>query len=639
MKIITMMKELRELQAAEKDQTTTKPETSQATTLQALLETKEVEYAKAQDEISKLQRELELKSKECSGPEEKHEDIKTLFEKNIAELNRTGDPKAAAVLSILNLHDDLKTLRGQISASKDPERTSELKNQLEEKQEELNLKTDVIERLFPNPNIKLRNNLEAKRQELQKQINELKEKNEPQSDLILKVTDQYNKLRHPEREKPSDGQMSATITELRQQLRANEEERSRDQAEIRSLQDQLNQTEAQCSGYEQNLKDLQNDLDTKVKELSSKSDTISSLALQISTLTQQLEDLKKQLRNTASESKIKELQKLIDEKTAELDRKTEELKARSAQPQRILQIIALQAEIEKLANVAENSTDYNKITALQDQMNYLIEGVQDEDNDNTKLMFQILAQQDEIARLKKQEESQTRAELKKIKDLEDDLEDIRNQIQEKTLLLDTSDLRIANLSSQIMELHKKIQPLEDEISDLKEAHSENLEELQKRLNLSKRQLQDSELRLKDADAKNFQSVMEITDLKAKLKQAQRQGSKADKRKVNELEAKIQTQQKENRKLENTNKDLMQEVLELKKCCSVDTKCDDLQRQLQQSQIDADRLQQQLTDKDANLKQLQEQLENQIRENKKLQDDNKSLQAEKNKLEHDNQSKY
>lgn len=156
------------------------------------------------------------------------------------------------------------------------------------------------------------------------------------------------------------------------------------------------------------------------------------------------------------------------------------------------------------------------------------------------LVFQILAQQDEIARLKKQEESQTRVELEKIKGgslsallymlmlfsnlfffntarisnidsvslqgLEDELEEIRNQIREKTLLLDTSDLRIANLcmflsasasnkekshycikirqvfefifcvaASQIMELHNKIQPLEDEISDLKEAHSENLE--------------------------------------------------------------------------------------------------------------------------------------------------------------------
>lgn len=147
------------------------------------------------------------------------------------------------------------------------------------------------------------------------------------------------------------------------------------------------------------------------------------------------------------------------------------------------------------------------------------------------LVFKILAQQDEIARLKKQEESQTQAELKRIKgekqllkfilntfsyilrklkiysvsleDLEKELEDVRNQIREKTLMLDSSDTRISNLckcsarlwsekskyqmaseyekqlclflAAQIMKLHKKIKPLEAEISDLKEANTENLE--------------------------------------------------------------------------------------------------------------------------------------------------------------------
>lgn len=92
----------------------------------------------------------------------------------------------------------------------------------------------------------------------------------------------------------------------------------------------------------------------------------------------------------------------------------------------------------------------------------------------SSVVFQVLAQQDEIARLKKQEERQNKAELEKIKggkqhvqvkfilntfvilrrqnihsvflkELENELENVRNMIQEKTLLLGSSDVRIANL--------------------------------------------------------------------------------------------------------------------------------------------------------------------------------------------------
>ncbi|XP_051254606.1 myosin-2 heavy chain isoform X11 [Dicentrarchus labrax] len=687
------------------------------TKLREQLKEKVEEHSRDQAEIKALLNQLNQTEAQCSSFEHKLKEVKTEFEQKIVQLNRTGDSKAALILNVINLHDDLKTLRELISTSDNPERISELQRQLEEKQEDLNSKTADIERLIPNPKIiltiielqneiwdlqkkaanettsgrikalqnrvdglmteiddrddnntklvlkiinlqsqaeqlkrqlldlqklgttqatQLRSDLETTRKELQKYVNELNEKNQTNARLILTVTDLHKQLRNIEREKQSEGQAaSATITKLREQLKEKVEEHSRDQAEIKALLNQLNQTEAQCSNFEHKLKDLQNDLDAKMKELQSRSDTVTSLALQISTLTLQLEELKRQLQNTDSETKIKELQKIIDEKTNELDKKTEELKARSAQPQRLLQIITIQTEIEKLANVATTDADYIKIKTLTDHQNYLIDGIQDENNENTKLMFKILAQQEEIVRLKKQKEAQAQAELERIKDLENELEDIRTQIKDKTLVLDSSDMRISNLSAQIMELHKKIKPLEDEISYLKEENAENVEELQKRLDLSKRQLQDSELRLKDADAVNFNSMMEIADLRAKLKAARKLGSKVATQNINELEQQTQTQQRENKKLENTNKDLKQEIKELKMCCNdANTQCDDLQRQLQQSQEDADRLQQQLHEKDANLKQLQQELDKQTTENNNLQYEYSSLQDEKDKLEKD-----
>ncbi|KAM7378847.1 hypothetical protein PAMP_004442 [Pampus punctatissimus] len=677
-------------------------------TLQTLLQTKQREYAKAQIEIKELQMKLQLKSKECSGHEERFQEVKYEYEQKIAELNRTGDYKTALVLNVINLHEDLNALKDLISTTEDPDRISELKNQLEEKQDKLLSMNADIDRLIANSGIiltiielqdeirglqkkaanettqevkelqnrvqglisqmdyrdhknikillkililqsqvrhlselqtlqrtegisvELTNELAAKKKQLQKYVSEVNERNQSDAKLILTITNLHNRLRNIEKGKYHDAQTTSTISDLKEQLKAKEEKHSRDQAEIKVLQTKLNQTEAQCSSVVQKLKDLQNDLDDKMKELQSKSDSVTSLALQVSTLTVQLEELKKQLQNTEFKTKIQELQKIIEEKNKELEKKTEELKARSAQPQRILQIIAIQTEIEKLVNVATNDT------VLQDQLNYLIDGIQDENNENTKLMFQMLAQQDEIARLKKQGESQTQAQLERIKELENDLEDIRSQIKEKTRVLDSSDLRIANLTTQIMELHKKVKPLEEEISALKQENAESV------------------------------AVMEIAELRAQLKAAQIKTPKE--KNIKELEKQLLTQQRENRNLKSTNKDLKQEVEELKMCCNVNNDCEDLEsqlqqsqqdtahlqrsleeqmtennklqleysnleRQLKQSQVDNDYLQQELKKRDVNLTQQHEMIEELIVENHKLQDAYKNLENEKNKLEH------
>ncbi|XP_034469722.1 putative leucine-rich repeat-containing protein DDB_G0290503 [Hippoglossus hippoglossus] len=689
MKIIGMMREVREQQRDEQQQTTS---TSQAT-VQPLLQAKEREYAKAQADIKELQRLLQEKSEECSGYEERYSHLKTEFKQKIAELNRTGDSKAALILNVINLHDELKTLRDLISTTKDPDRLSDLQRQLEEKGEELNSKTADMKRLIANPNIilsiiklqqeiwylqkrgingttrnkerelqtrvdglisetnnkgdesiklmlkimtlqsqvgqlqkqlsdhhmvksatvaQLQKDLSTKEKELQKYVDELNKENQENAQLIVTITDLNNRLRTLQEEKQSEGQTtSATITKLKKQLKIKEEEHLRDQVEIRALQNELNQTAAQCSSFGQKIQDLQNGLDEKLKKLQSESDSVTSLALQVSTLTLQQEELKRQLQNTDSEAKIQELQKQIEEKNNKLAEKTEELKARSAQPQRFLHIISLQTEIVKLLNVAANNTDYSQIRALQDHLNDLIEGIQDENSENTKLLFKVLTLQEEVARLKKQEESQSEAQLKKIKDLENELEDIRNQITEKTLALDSSDLTFSNLSARITELRQKIKPLEVKISDLKDQHAENVAALQARLSLSKRQLQDSELQLKDADAKNFKLIMEIIDLREQLTKAQKQASQAAGKNINELEQQLQTQQRENKKLENSNR-----VLE---------------DRLQQSKQNVENLQQQLLEKDAMLNRLQQQLEEKTTENNRLQDNCNNLQNEKNEL--------
>ncbi|XP_042081404.1 early endosome antigen 1 isoform X2 [Haplochromis burtoni] len=681
------------------------------TLLQMFLQNKNREYAHMKDKFAELERQLLLKTHECSGLEQQRNQLKTEVEDKIAELNKTKDFKTALLLNVINMKAEVRALKEQISNSKDPEIISQLQMQLEKKQDELITKTAEMEELIANPRVVLQilelqneiwdlqnkdvngtagdqikalqnridtlmaqigssdrdntkltlkilnlqsqvkhlqnllsnretlqtsklteitNELAAKKGELEKHVNELKEKNQENANLILNITDLQSQLENLEKVKTAeDKESAATISNLRKQLKVKEEEHSRDQEVILDLQQKLNETES-CSDYEQTITDLQQNLNDKIKELQSKSSSVTSLALQISTLTQQVEQLKAQMNNSVSKSKVDELQKAIDEKNEELDKLTKELKERSTQPQRFLQIIALQTEIEKLVTVAENDTDDEKIKARQEELNSLIEGIKDEQNENIKLTFQILNQKDEIARLKKQKNRKNETQEAQIKDLEDQLKAIRNEIQQKTDLLDRKDRNIANLSAQIMELEVQIKELEDNIAALKEAHTESLADLQRRLKLKERQLDDTESQLEHIDAENYKYVMEIADLRVKLKKAVTQTSD---KKIKDVEKKLKTQETKNKKLEAANKDLKQEVTELKMCCSQPPEeCEDLRRDLQQCHDDADRQLQEQHQKDAKLNQLEQELQRQNRENNKLQNNIDRLQRELGNIE-------
>ncbi|XP_078791626.1 uncharacterized protein si:ch211-14a17.10 isoform X2 [Oryzias latipes] len=697
-KIISVMEELRQQRIV--------APTGETQDILTLLQTYKRDYAEAKTEIKDLKEKLERTQEECSGLQEKHDKLKTELAQKIMKLNRTEDSKAALILNVINLHAEIKALREQISKSKSGSETSQqLMRQLEQKQEELNLKTAEIQRLISNPQTileiidlqnkiwdlekkntnwtnkelqalkkrldslvneidsngedntlqvlkiltlqsqveylqnqlsnleithdstqtQLQNELAAKENELKRYIHEVMEKNQTNGKLILSITELQIKLKDIEKQKEKeDNTSAATISKLTNQLKLQEEENNRNKAFIMTLQNKITQTETQCSEYEQKIKDLQSDINTKLKELKSKSDTVSSLVLQISTLSVEVEQLGKQLQNSVSKSKVEELTAIIEEKNKELEQKAGELKERSPEAQKLLRIIAVQVEIERLVNVGANNTNANQIKVLKKELSTLINGIEDKTSENTKLVFQILSQQDEISLLKKEKVQQLEEKAKLIKDLEDERDNIKKQIEEKTQLLNSNDMRIANFSHQIMELYKKIQPLEDEISDLKETYTEKLAELTNRLNVTQKELQQSEQLLKQSDSKNYELIMKITELRSQLKEAKEKGSKDAEKDIAELEEKVQFHQKENAKLENANKNLKQQMEELKECCTVNTKCEDLQKKLQQSQEDADRLLQQLEEKDGALKRLQQNFEEQNEQKVKLQEDHDNL---------------
>ncbi|XP_076018307.1 uncharacterized protein LOC143010053 isoform X2 [Genypterus blacodes] len=562
------------------------------------------------DKISELQKQLEEKKQEMTS---KFADSEKLFDKpklifRIIELQneiwnlQNNAANEAAEHHLEELQKQLGGLIGEIGEKGNENVKLTLKIMMLQSQvEHLQRQLSDLQTSQTRDISRKTKELTNKTKELEMNINKMNETNQKNANLILTITYLQNQLRDHEQEKNTNAEMSSiTIAQLRKNLTTTAMEQSRDQAEIKLLKNKLNVTEAKCLNTKQVVDDLQNTLGNKINELEAKSNSVTSLVLQITTLTRKLGELNKEMQNTEEEdlTKIEELRQMIKEKNKELNAKTEQLNSRSAQPQMFLHIIETQTEIEKLVYAGQNESNYAQILALQDQLNQMIEGIQDENNENTKLIFKILAQNDEIANMKKLKESETQTQLRKMKELEDKLDDTRNQIKTKTKNLDTT--------ADIMELHKKIKPLETEISQLKSTHDEKIAELQQRMNFKERQLQDSRQLLKDSNAEKFDLISEITALKKKLKEAERQENKAAERNANELRQQLATQQKKAKQLEGENADLMNEIQNLKPCCTaVNNQCEEIERQLDQSHADATRLQLQLNEQDASIKGLQQ----------------------------------
>ncbi|XP_071368785.1 putative leucine-rich repeat-containing protein DDB_G0290503 [Centroberyx affinis] len=610
-KIISTMKEVRELKDNEQDQTT-----SQETNLQTLFEAKEREYAKSQAEVKDLRRKLRLKGDECSGLQYKYDELKTEFEDKVAELNRTGDSKEAVVLGIINLNDELKALTSLITTAEDPDQISELQSQLEKKKQELTARTADLERLSANPQIIVRiialqneiwdlqkvaanqttgdrvevltNQLMTKKEELQKHISELNEKDKTNANLILTITDLQNQLRDIEKEKDNEKETSAATTaKLMEQLNAKVEENSQAQTLIQVLQKKLDQKEAQCSDTQEkherstvvvfvSLTGLQKDLDDKMKELEAKSDSVTPLVLGIINLNDELKALTSLITTAEDPDQISELQSQLEKKKQELTTRTADLERLSANPQIIVRIIALQNEIWDLQKVAANQTTGDRVEVLTNQ-----------------LMTKKEELQKHISELNEKDKTNANLILT-ITDLQNQLRDIE---KEKDNEKETSAATTAKLMEQLnakVEENSQAQTL--------------IQVLQKKLDQKEAQCSDTQEKHERSTVVVFVSLTGLQkDLDDKMK---------------ELEAKSDSV---------TSLELKEEIKELKICCA-DVKCDDLQRQLAQSHQDADRLQQQLHESNANFNRLQQELEDMKRENNKLQDKYNSLENETNMLQ-------
>ncbi|XP_055722422.1 putative leucine-rich repeat-containing protein DDB_G0290503 isoform X3 [Salvelinus fontinalis] len=718
MKIISIMREQRDLQI----QTTQQMQTTaaQITALLQQVQDKEDEIDRVQAENKDLQKQLKENNATCFSLENKYDRVRGELEDKINLLNSQNSGISKLVLSIVALNDEVKWLRTQIISPEAADKIDELQKKLEQKNRELKTKSNELQEKSTNGQRILRiievQNLIWEFQKgvatqsniyqiavLQKELNdltaEMEDKADDDSKLVLTITTLQSEVVNLQRmlsalsqstaaqivlmqilhlqRKLRDIQNAASqqfnetaadVTALQEQLEAREEESARCQAKNKDLEKRLGDKDAQCSGLQDRYDSLQDKLGSAMNKLDNVTGYNDKLVLEVWTLTNEVDDLKK--RTVTSAAKINgeypccralfianhvcferstyvsidpvmifphlsELQKLLDAKIKELAKKTQELEDNAPQPENILRIIAIQNEILNLQKGVSNGTNFDQIAALENELDALIATIEEKNNGNCKQILQIIALQNQVTRLQRQELEFNQSSEAKIAELENQLQETRDQLNEKNGELKETDSRIPQLIAEIMGLRNKLTELERTLSELKRTSADKMEDLQSLLKQKSKQLEEITTQLRAVDAKNAEQILKIIELQKEMKAIQTEASKAKDKSVSEiseLQKQLKAKEKLNARLDSKNRELEKFQKEMKmECDEIQHRCKEVQLQNDQNQEDLLKMQQQLREEEAAFNRLQQQLRDSKDDNARLQRRNKSLQDENDKL--------
>ncbi|XP_056149340.1 uncharacterized protein si:ch211-14a17.10 isoform X2 [Lampris incognitus] len=601
-----------------------------------------------------LTKEDEDKTSDMEEIARKREELKAKY----AELEKLI-PTSNLVSEILLLQSSVRDLLGRPVNRNTMQQFQTLQNELERNitaneadgNENINLvlkimtlqnQVEWLQKQLSNPQFsqssevtRLTNQLEVSKGKLQNLIDELNDKSQANSRLTLKILELQNQLREIAAQHLGKAKTwTVMLTQLREEMEAKTEENTRSQAQIKHLQHKLQKKEAECSGTQQRLDVVQKNLDDKLKELEAKSDTVTSLALQVSILMSQLQALNTTKQSTEDEDKVKELQEIINEKNIELASKTAQLNDKSSQGHRLLQIFMVQTEVEHLYN-NDSEANRERIEVLQNHLKGLIGGIQNENDEATQQIFQLMILQFEKRALNKEKED-IKAYAKKIEELENELGDKRKLLEETTERMVSSKTEVVHLTSKIMALLGQIKQLETNLFNLNQARIDKAAEVERKLELITKQLEDSKTRFRNSDAENVKLMLDIVNLSNNLKELETNLSKTrevDENQIEELQEQLQTLGRNHQQLETRNTVLEKTVKELDLCCSnVNDDCDDVRRQLEQSLEDADQLRRELREKDAINNRMQRELRELEKEKNDLQYNYNTLENERKKLQ-------
>ncbi|XP_031666311.1 putative leucine-rich repeat-containing protein DDB_G0290503 isoform X2 [Oncorhynchus kisutch] len=560
----------------------------------------------------------------------------TRLQRQELEFNQSSEAKIA------ELENQLQETRDQLNEKRDklketdsriPQLIAEIMG-LRNKLTELERTLSELKRTSADKMEDLQSLLKQKSKQLEENTTQLRAvdaKNAEQILKIIKLQKQMNEIQI-EASKGKD-ETASEISALQEQLEAREEESARCQAQNKDLEKRLGDKDAQCSGLQDRYDNLQDKLGSAMNKLDNVTGYNDKLVLEVWTLTNEVDDLKK--RTVTSATKINELQKLLDEKIKELAKKTQELEDNAPQPENVLRIIAIQNEILNLQKGVSKGTNLDQIAALENELDALIATIEEKNNGNCKQILQIIALQNQVTRLQRQELEFNQSSEAKIAELENQLQETRDQLNEKRDKLKETDSRIPQLIAEIMGLRNKLTELERTLSELKRTSADKMEDLQSLLKQKSKQLEENTTQLRAVDAKNAEQILKIIELQKQMKAIQTEASKAKDKSASEfseLQEQLKAKEKLNERLDSKNRELEKFQKEMKmECDEIQHRCKEVQLQTDQNQEDLLKMQQQLREKEAAFNRLQQQLRDSKDDNARLQERNKSLQEENDKL--------
>ncbi|XP_029561332.1 putative leucine-rich repeat-containing protein DDB_G0290503 isoform X1 [Salmo trutta] len=560
----------------------------------------------------------------------------TRLQRQELEFNQSSEAKIA------ELENQLQETRDQLNEKKDelkitdsriPQLIAEIMG-LNNKLTELERTLSELKQTSADKMEDLQNLLKQKIKQLEENTTQLRAVDAKNAEQILKIIELQKQMNviQIEASKGKD-ETASEISALQEQLEAREEESARCQAQNKDLEKRLGDKDAQCSGLQDRYDSLQDKLGSAMNKLDNVTGYNDKLVLEVWTLTNEVDDLKK--RTVTSAAKINELQKLLDEKIKELAKKTQELEDNAPQPENVLRIIAIQNEILNLQKGVSNGTNFDQIAALENELDALIATIEEKNNGNCKQILQIIALQNQVTRLQRQELEFNQSSEAKIAELENQLQETRDQLNEKKDELKITDSRIPQLIAEIMGLRNKLTELERTLSELKQTSSDKMEDLQSLLKQKSKQLEENTTQLRAVDAKNAEQILKIIELQKEMKAIQTEASKAKDKsasEISEIQKQLKAKEKLNARLDSKNRELEKFQKEIKmECDEIQHRCKEVQLQNDQNQEDLLKMQQQLQEKEAAFNRLQQQLRDSKDDNARLQGRNKGLQEENDKL--------
>ncbi|KAJ8011768.1 hypothetical protein DPEC_G00061690 [Dallia pectoralis] len=583
------------------------------------------------------------------------------LDKLIATIQDKDNGNCKLILQIITLQNQVTRLQrqtfeyNQTSAAK----IAELESQLEKTRQQLNEKTQMLNvtvNAIPKLNLvimdlrnkltgievtlsdlkqtsankieELQNLMEQKRDELEDKTTELRVVNAKNAESMLTIIELQQQMKGLRgEESQAKDKAEAVITGLQEQLMAKKEESARCQVQNKLLEKKLIDKEGGCSVTEQKYNNLQTEQAELLDKLQTANGGSDKLLLEVWTLNGEVSNLKKKLESSTENAD--KIRVTLAEKIKQLEIKTEELKKNVPQQKNILRIIAIQDNILSLQEGVTNETTCNQIAELEKELEEMVALLQGKNNGNSKIILQIITLQNQVTRLQKQQLqlNQTfEARILEENELENELQQIRDALNEKKRQLKQSSSDISKLSAEIMNLRNNQVNLETKLSALKQVNEDSIEDLQSLLEEKSNQLKEKTTELKAVDSENAKNILKIVELEKEIKKINEEGSNASDKQILELNKKMKAKTMENLRLESKNKELEKIQRETKNTCDeIMSRCNEVSQQNNQIKMDWNKLQQQL-------QQIEEQFHNLTLTLKDKEEENAGLQMEKEILQ-------